>query len=107
MRGQTIAAPGAWALGLVGVLQREGAQIGVLLTMHEPTQPMRAEAASAGFYKSPWGGSHPRIQLITVADALEGKKIDYPSHITSTFREAPKVEEVEGPPQEEQLFEVE
>jgi hypothetical protein len=27
---------------------------------------MRAEAASAGFYTSPWGGTHPRIQLITV-----------------------------------------
>jgi hypothetical protein len=80
-------------------------QIGVLLTMNEPTQPMRAEAASAGFYKSPWGGTHPRIQFIPVEDALEGKKIDYPSHVTSTFKEAPKAdEEVEGPPQEEQLF---
>ena len=47
-----------------------------------------------------------RVQLITVADALDGKQIDYPSHVTSTFKEAPKVEEPEGPPQEEQLFDV-
>jgi hypothetical protein len=46
--------------------------------MHAPTQPMRAEAASAGFYKSPWGGTFPRVKLITVADALDGKQIDYP-----------------------------
>jgi Restriction endonuclease len=86
---------------LVGVLDREKAQIGVLLTMHEPTQPMRAEAASAGFYKSPWGGTFPRVQLITVSEGAGREADDYPSHITSTFKEAPKAE---GPPQEEQLF---
>jgi site-specific DNA-methyltransferase (adenine-specific) len=84
---------------LIGVLQREGAQIGVLLTMHEPTQAMRAEAAGAGFYKSPWVGTFPRVQLITVADALNGKRIEYPveypTHITNTIEEAPHVEEDE------------
>jgi site-specific DNA-methyltransferase (adenine-specific) len=63
---------------LVGVVQREQAEIGVLISFHEPTQPMRKEAASGGFYKSPWG-QHPKIQLITVAELLEGKQIDMPA----------------------------
>lgn len=62
---------------LVGVIDREKAQIGVLISLNEPTQPMRQEAASAGFYKSMWG-EHPRIQLFTVAELLAGKVIDMP-----------------------------
>lgn len=86
--------------------RREQAEIGVLLSMQEPTGPMRAEAASAGYYHSPgWGTSHPRVQLISIAEALAGKQIDYPHHTATTFNVAPKQED-DGPPQEEQLFEV-
>jgi site-specific DNA-methyltransferase (adenine-specific) len=63
---------------LIGVLQREQAQVGVLISLNEPTQPMRQEAAGAGFYTSPWG-QHPKIQLMTVAELLEGKQIDMPA----------------------------
>jgi hypothetical protein len=63
---------------LVGVLQREQAEMGVLISLNEPTKPMRQEAASAGFYKSPWG-QHPKVQLVTVAELLEGKKLDMPA----------------------------
>lgn len=63
---------------LRGVIDREQAQIGVLISFNEPTQPMRKEAASAGFYKSSWG-EHPKIQLLTVAELLEGKRIDMPA----------------------------
>jgi hypothetical protein len=38
---------------LRGVIEREKAPIGVLITMERPTQPMRSEAASAGFYQAP------------------------------------------------------
>jgi len=63
---------------LRGVLDREQAQIGVLISLKPPTAPMRQEAASAGFYDSPWG-KHPRIQLLTVAELLAGGRIDMPS----------------------------
>ncbi len=63
---------------LVGVLQREQAQIGVLISFKQPTQPMRQEAASAGFYASPWG-QHSRLQLLTVAELLAGKRLDMPA----------------------------
>lgn len=76
---------------LRGVLDREKAQIGVLITMEEPTKPMRAEAASAGFYKSPWG-NHPVLQILTIEELLNGKKIDCPplGQVNVTFKKAPK-----------------
>jgi site-specific DNA-methyltransferase (adenine-specific) len=75
---------------LRGVLDREKAEIGVLISLEEPTAPMRKEAASAGFYTSPWG-KHARLQLLTVEDLLTGKGIDRPPAQTSTtFKKAPK-----------------
>lgn len=52
---------------------------------------MREDAAAAGFYTSPgWGTSHPRIQLLTIRELLDGKDISYP-HVTGvTFKKAPK-----------------
>ena len=75
---------------LVGVIHREKAQIGVFLSLEPPTSPMRREAASAGFYESPWG-KHPRIQLLTVEDLLGGKSIDYPQDTDVTFKKAQRV----------------
>ena len=51
---------------------------------------MRREAASAGFYESPWG-KHPRIQLLTIEDLLGGKSIDYPQAADVTFKKAQRV----------------
>ena len=81
----------AYVRDLRGVVERENAQIGVLLSFEEPTKPMRSEAAEAGFYKSPWG-SHPRIQLLTIGELLDGKKIDMPPlrQTNVTFQKAAK-----------------
>ena len=77
---------------LRGVVEREKAEIGVLITLQDPTRPMRTEAASAGFYDSPWGSRYPRMQILTVGELLEGKGIDYPpsSQVNVTFKKAPK-----------------
>ncbi len=83
---------------LRGVIEREKAEIGVLLTLEEPTKPMNSEAASAGFYKSPWG-SHPRLQILTIAELLDGKGIGYPHPSNVTFKRAPRA----AAPQAEQL----
>lgn len=77
---------------LPGVVDREKAQIGVLVTLESPTQPMRTEAASAGFYQSPWGTKHPKVQILTVAEILDGKQVDMPpARDIRTFKKAPKV----------------
>ena len=82
---------------LRGVIEREQAEIGVLLTQQEPTKPMRLEAASAGFYESPWGTRHPRLQLLTVTDLLTGKTVDRPVQQGNvTFKKAPKYQRETG-----------
>jgi hypothetical protein len=75
---------------LVGVLTREKAAIGVLLSFEEPTKPMRREAASAGFYESHFG-RFPAIQLLTVREILAGKAVDYPrtAGTNITYKRAP------------------
>lgn len=62
---------------LVGTIEREKATMGWFITLEKPSRPMRTEAASAGFYASPWG-KHPRIQILTVEELLEGKHFDCP-----------------------------
>ncbi|MBE7480613.1 MAG: restriction endonuclease [Polyangiaceae bacterium] len=77
---------------LRGVIDREQAALGVFITLREPTQPMRREAASGGFYQSPgWNKSYPRLQVVTVEQLLEGTGIDYPpaEQVNVTFPRAP------------------
>jgi site-specific DNA-methyltransferase (adenine-specific) len=61
------------------------------LALDEPTKAMKTEAASAGFYTSPWG-KHQRLQILTIEDLLTGKTLDRPPVQASvTFKRAPKV----------------
>jgi len=52
------------------VVTREKAQMGVLISLEDPTGPMKAEAASGEFYDSTWG-RFPRLQIVTIKDLLE------------------------------------
>jgi len=82
---------------LRGVVEREKAEIGVFITLEEPTKPMRKEMASAGFYYSPgWNQKYPRLQILTVAELLEGARIQYPPRTSLTFKEAPRASEQEA-----------
>lgn len=74
---------------LRGVVERENAEMGVLISMHPPTKEMRAEAANAGHYESCWG-KHARIQLLTVSDLLAGKSVDMPpvTGVNVTYKRA-------------------
>ena len=77
---------------LIGVLQREKAEIGVYISFAEPTKPMRKEAAEAGFYTSADGSKYPRLQLLTIKGLLEGtERLERPLHVRDvTFRKAPR-----------------
>jgi DNA modification methylase len=79
---------------LRGVVERDHAAIGVLLSMESPTRPMREEAADAGSYDGPWGQHYPQLQLLTVGDLLGGRKIDMPDTASMaanvTHKRAPK-----------------
>jgi DNA modification methylase len=72
---------------LIGVVTREKAAIGALLTLEAPTKPMKRDAASLGFYQAPFGKKYPRLQILTIAELLEGKTLAFP-HENVTFKKA-------------------
>jgi hypothetical protein len=91
---------------LKGVLEREKASIGVLISMQEATSPMKTEAVTAGFYESAlWGRKYPKMQLFTVAELLAGKTIEMPPirQVGATFKKAPKATGQPGGDQQELL----
>ncbi|MBN1287289.1 MAG: restriction endonuclease, partial [Anaerolineae bacterium] len=58
---------------LRGAIEREGAAIGVLITLQPATPAMEQEAAAAGFYESEgWGQKYPRIQILSIEDLVAG-----------------------------------
>ena len=71
---------------LRGVVEREQAALGALLTLNAPTKAMRTEAASAGFYASPWGpyGATKRPRL-----ANRRNKVGASGCSRSSLRECP------------------
>jgi len=78
---------------LRGVIEREKAELGVLISLEEPSKQMRTEAASGGFYESPgWKKKYPRLRLLTIAELLGGKRIDHPpsAQVNVTLKKAPK-----------------
>jgi DNA modification methylase len=78
---------------LRGVLDREKAEIAVLISLEEPTKPMRREAADTGFYRSPgYHKDYPRLQVLTIGELLAGGGIDMPPprQTNVTFKKAPK-----------------
>lgn len=57
---------------LAHVVERENAQIGLFVTLAEPTRPMKEEATSAGYYDSSIGRSFPKVQILTIERLLNG-----------------------------------
>ena len=71
---------------LIATVEREKAQIGLFVTLAEPTKPMIREAASAGFYESPHSGKFPKIQILTIDGILSHRErpqyVDFTSGMT-------------------------
>ena len=76
---------------LKGDMEREKAEIGAFITLEEPTRLMIEEAVSAGFYEPEFlqGKKYPKIQILTIKELLEGKKLTYPRILSeATFKNA-------------------
>ena len=74
-------------------MSRENADIGVFITLRNPTKPMIVEAAAAGFYTSPsWNKKYAKLQILTIEEILGGRSIDYPP-TDKTFKKAERVTE--------------
>jgi len=64
---------------LLGTVQGNKAAVGVFATMKPPTKAMRDVAHTSGIYTHPGDGrEYPRIQIVTVAELLEGKRPKLP-----------------------------
>jgi hypothetical protein len=62
------------------VLEREGATLGLFVTLEPPTRDMVQEAEQAGFYTTPLGNLRiPRLQIRTVEELLAGTGFAIPS----------------------------
>jgi site-specific DNA-methyltransferase (adenine-specific) len=85
---------------LVGTIDREGAVIGVFITLEPPTKDMVTEALSAGVYQSlGWQNEYPRIQILTIEELLEGAEVQMPPQY-GTFKRAGRITK---PPEAGQL----
>jgi site-specific DNA-methyltransferase (adenine-specific) len=82
---------------LRGVIEREGAGIGVFLTLTEPSRPMVTEAAGAGLYALPGfeAVTVPRIQIVTIAEAMElrDRAVRLPARGDGGFKRAAREED--------------
>ena len=79
---------------LRGTIEREGADIGVFLTLATPGRPMQTEAAAAGQFTLEDCSPVPRLQIVTVeqAMALRERAVALPLRRADTFRRAAREE---------------
>ena len=78
---------------LKGDMEREKAEIGLFITLEQPTAPMISEAAAAGFYEPSHFLDHkfPRVQILTIEELLSGAQAQFPRFgPAATFRRAPR-----------------
>lgn len=80
---------------LRGVIERDRAEIGIFLTLTPPTKPMIAEAAAAGQYDEDGFAPVPRIQIVTIEDALalRDRAVRLPARRDDTFKKAAREED--------------
>ncbi|MCD6594143.1 site-specific DNA-methyltransferase [bacterium] len=76
---------------LKGVIERENAEMGLLLALINPTKGMLSEAASAGRYQMPEvSRTYPKIQIFTVEDYFKGIRPDIPD-VSETLKKAKRI----------------
>lgn len=64
---------------LSGTIGATKSAMGILISLFEPTQPMKEAAYDAGYYESPtWGQNFPRVQIVTIQELLDGKEPKLP-----------------------------
>lgn len=71
---------------LLGAMDKHKCELGVFLTIAEPTKPMLDTIAGAGFVEIP-GFNIPRLQILTLKDYFGTKKLKLPS-VNITFKAA-------------------
>ncbi|MEI4197008.1 DNA methyltransferase [Roseovarius sp. E0-M6] len=80
---------------LRGVIEREHAEIGIFLTLTEPKKTMIAEAAAAGQFEMEGFEPVPRIQIVTIEEALRlrDRAVRLPARRDDAFKRAAREED--------------
>jgi len=83
---------------LRGVLEREGAPMGIFITLEEPSKDMITEAVTAGYYHSNfWNKDFPTIQILSIDFLLKEPRVNMPPRDHGqTFKQAEKIKKKEG-----------
>lgn len=88
---------------LRGTIEREGAALGIFITLEPASCDMNKEAAEAGFYHSPLTRrDYPKLQILTIEELLNGQEIKMPE-TRGTFKKAERVQGQEGTQAEMEL----
>lgn len=72
---------------LLGTVEANRAEAGLLITLHVPTNPMNVVASRAGGYLSPLGHSYPKIQILTVDGILADRIPNLPAQESQKRRQ--------------------
>lgn len=82
---------------LKGDVEREKADAGVFITMEKPTKPMIKEAIDAGSFTTPLTNKFefPKIQILTIEELLQGKKLELPKAMDKPYYKEAKPSEIE------------
>ncbi len=73
---------------LIGAMDKHKCQLGVFLTIENPTKPMMETVAASGFVDVP-GYKYPRLQILTLKEYFLNKRPKLPS-VNITFKAAAK-----------------
>jgi len=78
-----------------GMIERERAEIGIFLTLTEPKKTMIAEAAAAGQFEMEGFEPVPRIQIVTIEEALRlrDRAVRLPARRDDAFKRAAREED--------------
>lgn len=86
---------------LIGTVESQRAAMGVFVCMDQPTKRMTEAANHSGTYNHPANGQpFPKVQIVTVADLLAGKRPKMPQALLPYFQAQPRGAEA----QTERLF---
>ena len=84
---------------LIGDMKDQKAELGIFITLQQPTRPMRALALGAGVYTPQHFPDHsyPRVQILTIEELLEGTQAEYPRFAApATFKRASRRKRAQG-----------
>ena len=84
---------------LIGDMKDQKAELGIFITLQQPTRPMRTLALGAGVYTPQHFPDHsyPRVQILTIEELLEGAQAEYPRFAApATFKRASRRKRAQG-----------